>query len=115
MKKTNHTNEHLKNLIVELKVHSEKENAPAWKAIAKELEKPTRRKRKVNLSKLNKVTNKDDLVVIPGKLLGDGELEHTLKIAAFQVSETAREKVKVMTIKEALKEDPKGKKLRIIC
>ncbi|MBT3395394.1 50S ribosomal protein L18e [archaeon] len=116
MKKAKHTNEQLKNLILDLKVHSHKEKSPFWKVIAKELEKPTRRKRTVNISKLNKVTKKGETIVVPGKVLGNGELNHELTIAAFHFSETAKNKLKnTLTIRELLKKDQKGKNTRIIC
>ena len=116
MKKTQHTNKHLENLILELKVHASKENAPFWKAIAKELEKPVRRKRQVNISKLDSLTKDGENIVVPGKVLGAGELNHKLNLAAFQFSESAKEKLKTtLTIKELLKKDPKGKNTRMIC
>jgi len=116
MKRTQHTNKHLENLIVELKVHASKENAPFWRAIAKELEKPVRKKRHVNISKLDDLTKDGENIVVPGKVLGTGELNHKLNLAAFQFSESAKEKLKTtLTIKDLLKKDPKGKNTRMIC
>ena len=103
-------------LIEELKIHSNKEKSNFWKRIAKELEKPTRRSRQVNLEKLNDHTKENELVIIPGKLLGTGDLKHKLTIASFSATETAKEKLKsnLVSIHDLIKKDPKGKNIRII-
>ena len=113
MKPTGPTNPHLKDLIKELKTLSIKNKVGIWKAIAKELEKPTRNRRKVNLSKIDRIAKDKELIVVPGKVLGNGELKKDITIAAYQFSESAEQKVKnKLTIKELMSKDPK--KIRII-
>ncbi|GAG29486.1 unnamed protein product, partial [marine sediment metagenome] len=51
MKRTGPTNEHLRKLIAELKKLSIEQNAAIWKRIALELERPTRQRRIVNISR----------------------------------------------------------------
>jgi large subunit ribosomal protein L18e len=58
-------------------------------------------------------------VIVPGKLLATGSLNHSLKIAAFSASESAKRKLKLsksqlITLKELLKQNPKGVDVRII-
>ncbi|MBU1245525.1 MAG: 50S ribosomal protein L18e [Nanoarchaeota archaeon] len=107
------TNTNLIELIKELKTLSIKNKVGIWKAIAKELEKSTRRKRAVNLSKIDKVANDKEIIVVPGKVLGNGELKKDITIAAYEFSESANQKIKnKLTIKELMSKDPK--KIRII-
>tara|TARA_Y100000310_G_scaffold267387_1_gene279353 strand:+ start:363 stop:710 length:348 start_codon:yes stop_codon:yes gene_type:complete len=113
--KTGTTNIHVKNLIQDIKENASKEESGFWKRIRKELERSRRNRREVNIERLEKHTKDKEVVVVPGKVLGDGELNHEITVAALQFSEKAKEKIKkTMTIKELLKENPKGKGVRII-
>ncbi|RLG21918.1 50S ribosomal protein L18e [Candidatus Micrarchaeota archaeon] len=106
------TNPIKKALIVEL----ERSKRPVWKVIAEKLRKPRRKSIKVNLWKVNKLTSDGDTVIIPGKVLGMGEVEHNVTVAAFSFSESARKKLgkKAITIAELLKKNPEGKNIKII-
>ncbi len=113
MRKTKSTNIHSRRLIAELK----KTKVPIWKAVAEELAKPVRLRRKVNLSRINQHTKDKDVVVVPGKVLSGGELDHKLTIAAWKFSDTAYEKVKkagseAISIPDLVKK--KAKRVKII-
>ncbi len=110
------TNSHRENLIQELKEHSTKENSSFWKRISKELQKPTRSIREVNLEKLNKYTKDNEIVLVPGKILGSGKLDHKITVASFSITESAKEKLEgnLTSIHELIKKDPKGKNIKII-
>jgi len=103
-------------LIEELKAHSFKEKSGLWKRIAEELEKSTRKTRQINLEKLNRYTKENELVIVPGKILGTGILDHKITVASFSATESAKEKLKnnLISIQELIKKDPKGKNIRII-
>ncbi len=110
--KTKSTNIHLRKLIADLN----KQKVPMWKAVAKELAKPIRIRREVNLSKINRYTKDKDTVVVPGKVLSGGELDHKVTIAAWQFSDAAFEKVKksgseAISIPELVKKKAKGVKI----
>lgn len=113
------TNYQLSGLIEELKKISAENDAAIWKRVALDLEKPTRSSRIVNLSRLNMHTNDKDIVVVPGKVLGTGELEHSVTVAAFAFSDSAKAKIsstngKAMSLKELMNSNPKGQKIKII-
>lgn len=92
------------------------EKSRFWKKISKELSKSTRRMREVNILKLNKITKPKETIIIPGKLLGLGELNHELTIYAFKYSESAKEKIKnLYPIQDLIKKNPSGKGVKIIC
>ena len=113
------TNPVLQNIIMELKKRSSEQSVNLWKKIAQDLERPTRKRRIVNLSKLNRFTSENDFVVVPGKVLGSGSLDHKLTISAYQLSTQAKDKIektgsKILNLLDLSKEKPNGKKIRII-
>ena len=118
MKRTGPTNEYLKKLIADLRSLGTKEKVKMWKKIADELERPTRSRREVNIERINRVTKKDETIIVPGKVLSKGELDHNIKIAAWKFSEASKTKInkagKAISIPELTKENPKAKKVRII-
>ncbi len=117
-KRTGPTTLELRNLIFELKKLASKQKIKLWKRIAEDLEKPTRIRREVNLYKINKYTRKDEIALVPGKVLSMGNLDKKITIAAYKFSKQAEEKInkigKAISIKELIKENPKGRKIRII-
>ena len=109
----------LKNLIEDLKILGNKEDVRLWKRIADDLERPTNARRKVNLYKIDKHTREGETALVPGKVLSLGNLTKKRTIAAYQFSDNALIKIneskgKAISIKELMKENPKGKKVRII-
>ncbi len=94
-------------------------NAPIWRYVAELLSKPSRKRIAVNLSKINRYSKEDDIIVIPGKVLGCGELSHRVTIGAMAFSIQAIEKIKrsggrVLHILDLIKENPKGSRVKII-
>ncbi len=119
MKRTGTTNPRLRELIVKLNDLARKENVKLWSRIAFELERPTRQRRIVNVSNLEKYTKDGDNIIVPGKVLATGDLSHKLNIAAFRFSETAVEKItrakgSCVLIEDIMKKNPKAKGIRII-
>ena len=116
MKRT--TNPDLLGLIKELKKKSFEQKVKIWKRIAEDLEKSTRKRRIVNLYKINKYTKENETIIVPGKVLAVGDLDHNVVIAAFGFSNAALEKInkigKAISINELIQESPKGKRIRIM-
>ncbi|MDD5086336.1 MAG: 50S ribosomal protein L18e [Candidatus Nanoarchaeia archaeon] len=116
---TGPTNKSLNELITELRKSSNSHNSNLWKRIADELSRPTRQRRVVNLSSINRNTKENENIIVPGKVLATGELDHKVTIAAWQFSGQALDKIKksnskAILIKELIKEKPDGKGIRII-
>lgn len=119
MKPTGPTNPYLKKLIENLKRKSLELKAPIWKDVAKKLAKPRRKRISVNLSSIERHTKAKDTVIVPGIVLGSGELTKPVDIAAWKFSAQAREKIKKakgksLTIEEILEKNPRGSKIKII-
>ena len=64
VKRTGPTNYQLTNLIEELKTKSIEEKSGFWKRIATDLEKPSRQRRVVNLSRINKFSKENETLYI---------------------------------------------------
>jgi len=118
MKELKKSNTQLLMLIQTLLEKGYKAQAPIWVAVAKRLAKPARRLVEVNVYKINKLTSDGDIVVVPGKVLGTGDLDHKVTVSAFKFSESARAKISekgsAITIEELVEKNPKGTSVRIM-
>jgi large subunit ribosomal protein L18e len=112
------TNLQLIELMGKLKEKSRSENVRIWRDIAKRLEKPRRNYAAVNLSRINRYSMGKEVIVVPGKVLGAGELEHPVTIAALDFSASARRKLSIMgrclSIDSLMEENPKGSGVKVI-
>ena len=113
------TNPQITQLIINLKEKSYTEKAAIWKDIAHKLERSTRRHAEVNLSQINRHSKTDELVLVPGKVLGSGVLDHKVQIAALNFSEKAKDKIdnaggKCLEINQLMEKNPTGSNVRII-
>lgn len=118
-KRTGPTNPITKQIIKQLKKFSRKENVKIWRDIAKRLERPTRRRAEVNISKIARYTKNGDYVVVPGKVLAHGKLAHGVTIAALSFSKKAIEKIikaggNPVKLLELAEMKPKGSNVKIL-
>ncbi|NPA23446.1 MAG: 50S ribosomal protein L18e [Crenarchaeota archaeon] len=116
---TGPTNERLRMLIRFLRKASRENKVRIWRYVAELLEKPTRKRVEVNVGKLERLCNDGDVIVVPGKLLGDGVLTKKVTVAAYAFSKVAYEKVlraggKPISIPDLVRENPKGSNVKII-
>jgi large subunit ribosomal protein L18e len=119
MKAGNKTNPRLSKLIFDLKTQSREQKVAIWRDIAERLEKPTRHYAAVNISKINRHTKENEVILVPGKVLGTGNLDHPVTVAALNFSVVAEELIsdsngKCMSIEQLMKANPAGKGVRII-
>jgi large subunit ribosomal protein L18e len=119
MRETKTTNPQLIELIGQLKKESREKQAPIWLDVADHLAKSRSQRVAVNLSRLNRHTKKADVVIVPGKILAAGNIEHSVTVASFDISDKAKAKLdsvkaKYITIQELLKKNPKGSNVKII-
>ncbi|MBN2567046.1 50S ribosomal protein L18e [Candidatus Woesearchaeota archaeon] len=112
-------NELLQATIDQLKRKSREEKVNIWRRIALDLESPTRNRRVVNLAKIDRFTEANETIVVPGKVLGTGTLSHKVTVAALGYSDQALGKLKeasaeAVSLLELAERNPKGKDIRII-
>jgi len=89
-----------------------------WKKISKKLSSPRKNRIEANLYRINKKTKENDVIVVPGKVLGVGDLNHKITIACLNCSKPAKKKIensgsKIISIEELLEQNPEGKDLKV--
>ncbi|MEM5799907.1 MAG: 50S ribosomal protein L18e [Candidatus Aenigmatarchaeota archaeon] len=119
-KRTGPTNPLLKQLIDYLKRTSYQIHSPFLLAVAEKLNKPRRQRVEVNIADINRNTEDGDVIIIPGVVLGYGELEKKVTISAWKFSKPALEKIKksnsiAISIEELVKKNPRGTGIKIMC
>ncbi len=117
VKRTGPTNYQVQLLLEELDKKSLENKF--WKRIAKDLRKPTRQRRTVNIYKIDKCAKDGEMIIVPGKVLSVGELNKKVDVVALSFSEDAKSKIteakgKILSIKELLQQNPAGKNVRIL-
>jgi large subunit ribosomal protein L18e len=113
------TNALVDDLVWNLRRGFKKNKKAIWKALEREVTKSRTIRREVNISRLSATTKNEEVVVVPGKLLGSGEMDHKLTVCAFSISNAAFKKIKlvggeVITLNELMDRHLDGKGVRII-
>ncbi|MEM3074370.1 MAG: 50S ribosomal protein L18e [Candidatus Pacearchaeota archaeon] len=90
-----------------------------WIKIAYEISKPRRKNISLNLDEIDKISNDGEIIIIPGKVLGNGEINKKIKISAHNFSFKAKKKLKeknieINSIYEEIKRNPEAKGIKII-
>lgn len=119
VRRTGPTNVTLRTLIKELRKAANQYKAPVWDYVADILERPSRSRVVVNVSKLERVASPNEVIIVPGKLLGAGTISKKVVVAAFSFSPKAVEKVRsvggqVMSIKDLISVNPSGSGVRVV-
>ena len=119
VKKLTKTNPNLIELIKELDKKYKSENAAIWKDVANRLQKANRQTSEVNLSDIARYAEADETVLVPGKVLSNGELENKLNVVAWKFSQNAREKIEYaggecISIRDIMEANPKWSNIRIM-
>lgn len=118
-KRSKKTNPVILRTIAHLYKISNESKAPIWKEVANMLRTPSRRKTEVNLDRIARVVNKNETIIVPGKVLGTGSIDVPVTVAAFSFSASARSKIlsakgRDLSVLELANENPKGSGIRII-
>ena len=115
--KLRNKNPALKDTINDL--HKMGSKAPLWKAVAKGLNRPRRGVYKVNLYDIEKHAKPKETIMVPGNVLGSGDIKKSVTVAALRFSKPAKEKIekaggKCLSLEELAEKNPKGSKIRIM-
>jgi len=113
------TNQLVMKTVKEFKQASTKNKAPIWSKMAEMLQKPSIARRVVNVGRLDDVTKENDVVIVPGKVLGTGNISHKITLCCFSISTTAAKKVRgaggsIVNHSDIITKFPTGKGVRII-
>jgi large subunit ribosomal protein L18e len=90
-----------------------------WIRVAGILSSPRRRRINMNIGEISEKSREEEDVVVPGKILSQGEINKKIKIVALNFSKKAEEKLKkegceIITILEEIKKNPEMKGLKIL-
>jgi len=83
---------------------------PFWKSVAKALNRSRRIRFEVNLYRIERYAKSNDNIIVPGVVLGTGEIKKPVNVAAIRFSKSAKEKIeraggKCFGIKELLEKN----------
>jgi large subunit ribosomal protein L18e len=118
-KRLKSSNDGLNRLIDLINKTGRDEQAPFWGDLGMRLSKSRKSRGNINLSRIERFTKADEVVAVPGKLLGAGSINHSVTVAALSFSNGAREKVKkaggrCVSFEELLRENPRGSNIKIM-
>ena len=102
-----------------LKVKAREEKSKIWRVAADQLSRPRSSRASLDLNHISRASTANGVVLVPGKVLGDGVLQHPVVIGAFHFSQTAKAKIErsggtCVTIKELVSKYPKGSNIQIL-
>ena len=105
-------------MVKDLKQASKKNEAAIWSKLADLALKPSSTKCTVNLTRINKITKENDVLFVPGKVLGTGNMSHKITLSSFSMSTTAANKIiqsggNIMVYSDMIKKFPTGKGVKI--
>jgi large subunit ribosomal protein L18e len=86
---TGPTDPHTQKLINKLSRKKEK----FYLVLARHLAKPARNKKPVNVTKIQRVATEKDVIAVPGKVLGAGEITKAVTVYALHFSKEAEQKI----------------------
>ncbi|MEM3403895.1 MAG: 50S ribosomal protein L18e [Nitrososphaeria archaeon] len=109
----------LKETIDVLKKVGKEGDNPIWSAVLKKISSSRSRVPVVNVGKVSKLTKKNDVVLVPGKLLGGGLIDHSVKVGALSASRSAVEKItaaggSVTSLIDLVEQNPEGSGIIVI-
>lgn len=89
-----------------------------WRDVADYLMAPQKNAVNLNLRSISRVAKKNDVIVVPGKILGEGTLDKSITIACYATSKSVPAKIeesgsKLITIEQLLEDNPSGSNVRI--
>lgn len=118
--KTNRkSNRALVALIDDLRDQSRSTGSALWRDIARRLDLSRKNWAEPNLSRLSRHAADKDTILVPGKVLGSGEISGGQTVAAYSFSSGARTKIeasggRTLSIRELMEENPNGRGVRIL-
>lgn len=119
MKRTGPTNPTTKKIIEDMRTQGYAKKSKFMIKIMEELSISTRKRASVNLTKLQRICNENETIMVPGKVLSYGILTKPLTVSALSFSKQAEDKIKksggkIMSIPELVEKNPTGTKVRVI-
>ena len=102
-----------------LRMAFKRTKAPLWKDLERRVLISRRNRPEVNVDKLSKFTEDGDVVVVPGKILGAGNLGHSVIVYAYSISKLASLKIskaggQILGLTDFIEKYPHGSGVKIV-
>ena len=116
MKKSNPI---LRQTVVLLERQGRRKNAPVWRQASKSLAAGSSKGVEVNVGHISKCYAAGDAVLVPGKVLGSGNVDKKLVVGAYSFSSAARKKIaeaggSAVGIRDLVEKYPDGSGVKIV-
>jgi len=90
-----------------------------WNQVSDLISSPKRKSIIFNLSEINDTAKEGENIVVPGKVLSQGEISKKIRLIALRFSKMAEEKLlksktEFSYIKDEIKKNPQAKNLRVL-
>lgn len=90
-----------------------------WLKVGQLLSVSRKKRTSMNLNEINKKCEDNEKILLPGKVLSQGEIDKKIKLIAMNFSENAQEKlnkskVEFSSIIEEIKKNPEAKGIKIL-
>jgi large subunit ribosomal protein L18e len=113
------TNPELIETIRFLKVKARENKARIWTVAAEQLSRPRSGRATLNLNHISRASKPDSLVLVLGKVLASGYINHPVTVGAFHFSHAAKTKIeqaggRCVGIKDFVGQYPKGSRVQIL-
>lgn len=112
-------NQTVLNRVQSLKKAAKDNDAPIWSRLVELSLKKSSARRTVNLNKIDSLTKDGDSVIVPGKVLGTGQMTHGITLYSFSISKNAADKIissggKVSSLEGMVSSNPTGKGVALV-
>ena len=77
----------------DLERHSKKTKQKIWEDASQALLSTRKNRRSVNIAQISKNSKAGSKVIVPGKVLGTGSIDHQVTVAAYSFSQSAKTKI----------------------
>lgn len=106
-------------LAVSLEKEWKKSKQNIWKDVSKGILSSRKNRASVNVGEISRNSIDGSSVIVPGKVLGAGRMEHKVIVAALSFSKSAKSKItesggKCLNITEFVKSVPRTQEVRIL-
>ncbi|MBS3084214.1 50S ribosomal protein L18e [Candidatus Pacearchaeota archaeon] len=94
-------------------------NSEKWQKVAQIISGPRRKYSAVNIDRIEKESSNGDVLIVPGKVLGEGNLTKKLKVCALYFSTSAANKIKhnrgeIVKIIDEIKKNPNAEGVKLL-
>ena|GEM_PF-2874209 len=100
------------------KLRALKNHSKLWRVVYRYVKRPRRKMVEVNVRKLNYLTKEGDIAVVPGVVLGGGEIDHKITVIAVSFTKGSLKKLEEARCRCVyiweLDEPPRGPNIKLI-